>query len=323
MADRCPIRSHCPTWTVVLGACTKCYPTNQLTHRILEWFVRQPPLIACVRLGAAESQKRALGRFCADAPLRGKRKPAPPCATIFDWSILNRSQVVCSGVTVLSSSVGWLAAHAGGSVLTSSPLSAWSGLGSPPGRLRGLEPARLRSCATSRCQRAKRPRVQSRAARQGRAQRAAKRCLLVCWVRMLRSEVEVLSRGPDRGNPPSMRQGRGPELTGRFQCGWLRCEAPARAGLKEAIDALWWRTRVKRRKALLGGRAGQRRRCPIPVMTEHVLATRSQRNLSISPQEICWVSAMCAGRPEDARTMVDGPAEVRGLRSTGRRGNAR
>ncbi|MDX6705756.1 MAG: hypothetical protein QOI48_1602, partial [Solirubrobacteraceae bacterium] len=31
----------------------------------------------------------------------------------------------------------------------------------------------------------------------------------------LRSEVEVLSWGPDRGNPTSMRQGRGPELTGR------------------------------------------------------------------------------------------------------------
>ncbi|MGA8770408.1 MAG: hypothetical protein WB610_08570, partial [Rhodomicrobium sp.] len=37
----------------------------------------------------------------------------------------------------------------------------------------------------------------------------------VCQVRMLRSEVEVLSRDPDRGNPTLMRQGRGPELTGR------------------------------------------------------------------------------------------------------------
>src|ERR1035441_2424222 len=36
---------------------------------------------------------------------------------------------------------------------------------------------------------------------------------------MLRSEVEVLSRDPDRGNPTLTRQGRGPELTGRSQCG--------------------------------------------------------------------------------------------------------
>ena len=98
---------------------------------------------------------------------------------------------------------------------------------------------------------------------------------------MLRSEVEVLSRGPDRGNPTSMWQGRGPELAGRLQCGWLRCEAPARAGLKKAVGALWWRTRVKRRKALLGGRAGQQRRCPIPVRRDRerigdVITAKSQ-----------------------------------------------
>ena len=143
---------------------------------------------------------------------------------------------------------------------------------------------------------------------------------LVCWVRMLRSEVEVLSRGPDRGNPTSMRQGRGPELTGRLQCGWLRCEAPARAGLKEAIDALWWRTRVKRRKALPGGRAGQRRRCPIPVCRDRerigdVITAKSQH---LTPGDLLG-SGDGAGRPENARTMVDGPVEVRGLRSTGRR----
>jgi hypothetical protein len=37
----------------------------------------------------------------------------------------------------------------------------------------------------------------------------------VCWARMLRSEVEVLSWSPDRGNPTLKRQGRGPEFTGR------------------------------------------------------------------------------------------------------------
>jgi hypothetical protein len=69
----------------------------------------------------------------------------------------------------------------------------------------------------------------------------------------MRSEVEVLTWGPDRGNPTSKRQGRGSEFTGRFQCGLvMRCGASVRACLKEAIDALWLRTKVKRRKAFLG-----------------------------------------------------------------------
>jgi len=71
---------------------------------------------------------------------------------------------------------------------------------------------------------------------------------------LLRSEVEVLSWGPDRGNPTSMRQGRGPELTGRPAGAvvWRR-RASVRAGLKEAVGARWFRTRVKRRKASVGG----------------------------------------------------------------------
>src|SRR5689334_7016498 len=54
----------------------------------------------------------------------------------------------------------------------------------------------------------------------------------VCLARTLRSEVKVLTWSPDRGNPTSKRQGRGSELTGRSQCGWLRCGASVRAGLK-------------------------------------------------------------------------------------------
>ncbi len=71
----------------------------------------------------------------------------------------------------------------------------------------------------------------------------------MCQVRMLRSEVEVLSRDPDRGNPTLKRQGRGSELTGRSQGGLVvRCGVFVRAGLEEAIGVSWWRTRVKRRK---------------------------------------------------------------------------
>ena len=68
----------------------------------------------------------------------------------------------------------------------------------------------------------------------------------------LRSEVEVLYWSPDRGNPTPMRQGRGPELTGwpvGAGCGW---RVSVRAGLKEAVGALWLRTEVKRRKASFG-----------------------------------------------------------------------
>lgn len=49
-----------------------------------------------------------------------------------------------------------------------------------------------------------------------------------------------------------MRQGRGSELTGRSAGACLGWWASVRAGLKEAVDALWWRTEVKRRKAFLG-----------------------------------------------------------------------
>lgn len=137
---------------------------------------------------------------------------------------------------------------------------------------------------------------------------------------MLRSEVEVLSWGPDRGNLTLMWQGRGPELTGRLQCGWLRCEASVRTGPEKAVGALWWRTKVKRRKASLGGRAGQRRRCPVSVGRAEerigdVIMTKSQH---LTSGDLLG-SGGFAGRPENARTMVDGPAEVRGLRSTGRR----
>jgi hypothetical protein len=61
---------------------------------------------------------------------------------------------------------------------------------------------------------------------------------------------------------------------------------------------------------------------PCSCLCRGVVATRSRRNLSVSPQEICWVPVRFAGRPENERTAVDGPAEVRGPSSAGRRGNA-
>src|SRR5450755_2983817 len=110
---------------------------------------------------------------------------------------------------------------------------------------------------------------------------------------MLGSEVEVLSRDPDRGEPVTE------EARARLgidravpSAAWL-CAAGAsvRTGLEEAIGVSWSRTKVKRRKAFLGGRAATQRRCPVPVVPGGVLATRSRRYLSVSPQEICWVPA--------------------------------
>ena len=77
----------------------------------------------------------------------------------------------------------------------------------------------------------------------------------VCRAWRLRSEVEVLDWGPDRGNPTLMRQGRGSGFTGRSL---VRpgldgaAGGSVRAGLKEAVGVLWSRTRVKRRKAFRG-----------------------------------------------------------------------
>ena len=65
-------------------------------------------------------------------------------------------------------------------------------------------------------------------------------------------EVKVPTRGPDRGNPTSKRQGlcRGaPRLSGRE----ANARRPARGGPKEVIDAWRDRTKVKCRKACATG----------------------------------------------------------------------
>jgi hypothetical protein len=145
----------------------------------------------------------------------------------------------------------------------------------------------------------------------------------VCWAWRLRSEVEVLTWGPDRGNPTSMRQGRGSELTGRLAGGCLRRRASVRAGLKEAVDVSWLRTRVKRRKASFGWvswpPAAMPGSCRSQGRIGDVIAAKSQR---LTPGGLPG-SGRKVGRPEDERTEADGPAEVGGSRTTGRRGNAR
>ena len=115
-----------------------------------------------------------------------------------------------------------------------------------------------------------------------------------------------------------MRQGRGPELTGRSQCGCLRCGVSVRAGLKEAIGVSWWRTRVKRRKAFLGWAsrppAAMPDSCRCRGRIGDAITAKSQR---FTQGDL--LGSGFAGRPEDERTKADGPAEVGGSRTTGRR----
>ena len=109
---------------------------------------------------------------------------------------------------------------------------------------------------------------------------------------MLRLEVEVLSRDPDRGNPTLTRQGRGPELTGRSPVRLVALRGfSVRAGLEEAIGASWSRTRVKRRKASVVGEPSRSGDALFLSLSKGVVATPSRRNLSVSPWEICWVPA--------------------------------
>lgn len=61
-------------------------------------------------------------------------------------------------------------------------------------------------------------------------------------------EVKIQTRGPDRGNPTSKRQGQcrgAPRLPGRD----ANAQGPARGGPVEVIDAWRNRTKVKCRKA--------------------------------------------------------------------------
>ena len=113
--------------------------------------------------------------------------------------------------------------------------------------------------------------------------------------------MEVLTWGPDRGNPTLKRQGRGSEFTGRFQCGqFWRCGASVRACLEEAIGALWLRTRVKRRKAFRGWVSWPLAAMPCSCWSRgrsgDVIAAKS---LVSYPWRSAGFQSVLAGRPED------------------------
>src|SRR3974390_810608 len=129
----------------------------------------------------------------------------------------------------------------------------------------------------------------------------------------MRSEVEVLSWGPDRGNPTSTRQGRGSELTGRSQCGLVvGGGASGGGGLGGAIDVSWSRTRVKRRKASFGWVSWPPAAMPCSCRSRGAYWRRDRGEISASYPGRSAGLRLLAGRPEDEVTEADGPAEVGG-----------
>jgi len=103
---------------------------------------------------------------------------------------------------------------------------------------------------------------------------------------------------PDRGNPTSKARAWPGIDRAVPSAAWL-CAAGAsvRAGLKEALDALWWRTKVKRRKAF----------------RDHGEISAFHPGRSVGSRRGWPVGRRTKGR------RLDGPAEVGGSRSTGRR----
>ena len=131
----------------------------------------------------------------------------------------------------------------------------------------------------------------------------------VCWVRMLRSEVEVLSWSPDRGNPTLKRQGRGPGIDRAAPVRLVvRCGVSVRAGLEEAIGASWWRTKVKRCKAFLGGRAATQRRCPILSRPRAYWRRDHDKVSAFHPRRSAGFRPGSAGRSENERTTARWPS---------------
>jgi hypothetical protein len=110
-----------------------------------------------------------------------------------------------------------------------------------------------------------------------------------------KQEVKIQTRGPDRGNPTSRRQGlcRGaPRLSGRE----ANAQRPARDGLKEVIDACRSRMRMKRRKAYSTDKLAHGSKVRFLLESQYVLATGSTRSLLFLLSEICRVSAQAVAR---------------------------
>ena len=139
---------------------------------------------------------------------------------------------------------------------------------------------------------------------------------------------EIGGGSPDPGPYGGTRHRRGRARPGIHRAvpsaAWVGAAgASVRAGPKEAIGVPWSRTRVKRRKASFGWVSWPPAAMPCSCWSRgrigDVITAKSQR---LTPGDLPG-SGRKAGRPESKRTEADGPAEVGGSRTTGRRGNAR
>jgi hypothetical protein len=128
-----------------------------------------------------------------------------------------------------------------------------------------------------------------------------------------RQEVRVQTRGPGGGNPTPKRQGRGAM--------GVQVGRPARARLVEVIGAWPFRAKAKRRKASRAGELAGGSEAQYP--SEFGVYWRRDGH------EVCWsyprrsAGFRASGRPNNARSEADDPADQGPTRSTARRPKGR
>jgi hypothetical protein len=107
-----------------------------------------------------------------------------------------------------------------------------------------------------------------------------------------RSEDEVLTQSPDRGNLTPTRQGHGPGAPGReveVRAVFAQRRTPARACLVEVIGARPCRAQAKRRKAPWAGEPASSGEARYLLGAHEVVATGWWRNLAFLPAAFCRV----------------------------------
>jgi hypothetical protein len=103
-----------------------------------------------------------------------------------------------------------------------------------------------------------------------------------------KQEVEVQTRGLNRGNPTPKRQGLCCGAP-RLSRGEANAARPAKGGPVEVIGAWPFRMKMKRRKACLVDEPAPRGEVRSLLETRCVLATGRSRSLLFLPNEICRV----------------------------------
>ena len=104
-----------------------------------------------------------------------------------------------------------------------------------------------------------------------------------------RSEVKVLTQGPDRGNLTPTRQGHWPGGPGRTRPRKELGLSPARGCAVEVIGVQPCRVKAKRRKALWAGEPASSGEAQFLSGSHRVVATGRLQNLVVLPVAFCRV----------------------------------